>query len=332
MVHAHLIYNPIAGPFSNLGQLSSSHEFVSRAAKRLEESGWKVELLETQSGEDIKHLAKIAADDKVEVVLVAGGDGTVGQALAGLYGSDTILGVLPSGTKNVWAREIGLQSLDFLHLLALEETADKLVRAPIYQVDVGLMNNKPFLLWSGMGFDAEIVHRMETNRTQSFSRQFTEMIYGVNAVQLLQDWKGIDLEISTDQGEKLGGRYLIGMATNIRSYAGGYAKLSSSAMIDDGVMDFWLVDETESVAQVFSHFFSLMSGKHQESEGFTQIPFKRLEIRSKHPIHCQNDGEPVGVFTEIIIEVKPRSQKVLIPDSSSVPLFSQNPVGHLPIQ
>ena len=95
-----LIFNPMAGRFP-------SQPLVERAARILNANGWEIELLKTQGGDQITKQAKRAARDQMDAVFIAGGDGSVHKAIAGLMGSETSLGVLPSGTANVWAQELG---------------------------------------------------------------------------------------------------------------------------------------------------------------------------------------------------------------------------------
>ena len=98
MPKAHLIYNP------NAGRLSAP-PLISQAVRVLERHGWTLQVIETQSGSHTTELARQAVKSDQDAIVVAGGDGSLENTIAGLMGSRTALGVLPVGTANVWARE-----------------------------------------------------------------------------------------------------------------------------------------------------------------------------------------------------------------------------------
>src|SRR5512141_248679 len=116
MRKALLLYNPAAGRIP-------IRPFIGGIMRPLRMAGWKVEVVETISGRDSTRLAHQAALEKFDGVFAIGGDGTVGQVASGLINSNTALAVLPGGTMNVWARELGLYTFDLLHLGALRQNA-----------------------------------------------------------------------------------------------------------------------------------------------------------------------------------------------------------------
>ncbi|HMB23601.1 MAG TPA: acylglycerol kinase family protein, partial [Anaerolineales bacterium] len=91
MRSAVIIYNPTAGRFS-------TKPFIKSVVKELESAGWQADAAETHSGEHIIELAKQAVAEKKDAVFAVGGDGTIGNVVNGIAGSDTALGVLPAGT------------------------------------------------------------------------------------------------------------------------------------------------------------------------------------------------------------------------------------------
>src|SRR5258706_7175299 len=103
MRSAIIVYNPAAGRFS-------VKPFIKSAVKELESEGWQVEAAETRSGAHTIELAKQAAAEKRDAVFAVGGDGTIGNVVNGLVGSETALGVLPAGTANLWGYEFGVDS------------------------------------------------------------------------------------------------------------------------------------------------------------------------------------------------------------------------------
>src|SRR5512134_4152068 len=154
MRSAIIIFNPAAGRYS-------VRPFIKSVVKELESAGWQVDAAETLSGEHIIELAKQAAVEKKDAVFAVGGDGTIGNVVNGLIGSETALGVLPAGTANVWSIELGLSPFSWTRTWVLRKNASILAKAPCYAVDVGLCNEFFFMMWAGIGLDAMAIHALE---------------------------------------------------------------------------------------------------------------------------------------------------------------------------
>ncbi|MCJ7716066.1 MAG: diacylglycerol kinase family lipid kinase [Anaerolineales bacterium] len=308
-----LIYNPMAGRFPSL-------PLVERAAKTLESNGWKIEIKQTEGGDQITKLAKKAASSGLDAIFVAGGDGSIHSAAAGLLGSETALAVLPAGTANVWAQELGLPTLSWTNWGALETSVQKILTGSVRTMDVGVCQGIPFLLWAGIGFDAFIVHHLEPR--SRWQKQLATPHYAANVAWYARNWSGMDLNIWAD-GTKVSGIYVLALVTNIHLYAGGLAEISPKARIDDGCMDLWLF-AGDTLLETLQHLFDLASGKHFSSEKTNFIPCKEVIIKSKTDLYLQLDGEPIPPSKKISIDIRPRSLRVLVPQDVPRPLFSQS--------
>ena len=313
MRKAYLVFNPHAGRFP-------SRLLTERAAEVLASYHWDIRLAQTSGGIEVTQLARQAADENMDAFFIAGGDGSVNLAVAGLMGSETALGVLPAGTTNVWAKEIGLPGLTYTRWKALEESAHHLAKGAFHQVDLGMCNQKPFLLWSGIGLDGFIVHRLEPRRR--WEKHFSVVSYGARAVRHAGFWSGMELEAIADD-EQISGRYLMAVVSNIHLYAGGMAEISPYALLDDGVMDLWLF-EGETVWETIQHAWNLFSGQHLETSQARCIPFRKLQLCSDRPMYVQLDGEPADEDPVVNIEVLPQALKILAPEKAPRALFMEN--------
>jgi YegS/Rv2252/BmrU family lipid kinase len=309
-----LVYNPVAGRYP-------SRMLTERAAKVLEGYGWQVDIETTRDGSQIPLLAQQAVQDKKDMLIIVGGDGSINKALPSLVGTDTALGVLPAGTSNVWAQELGLPGLSWTRWKALEESAHRLAKGDVRRVDIGKCNEKYFLLWSGIGIDAFIVHRIEPRK--QWEKNFTLVRYGASVVWSASQWQGVDIRVFAD-GMQVEGRYMLVEVSNIRLYAGGLAKLSPQANLDDGLMELWLFDG-ESVNDVLQQAWSLWSGRHVESDRVKFVQFNQIVIESDTPIYLQMDGEPEVGGQQVAISVLPRQLKVMVPDRAPSSLFLSQP-------
>ncbi len=310
MPSAYLVYNPIAGRYP-------SWILTERAANLLRMEGWDIQLERTQSAEHLAELARQAVAETVDAFFIVGGDGSLNHALPALINTNTALGVLPAGTANVWAQELGLPGLTWTRITALEESARLLAHPQFLKIDIGLCDQRPFLLWAGIGLDAFIVHRIEPR--QRWEKHFAVMHYTASAIWNASFWHGIDLEVEVD-GEVFGDRYLLAVINNIHLYAGGYAHLSPNALLDDGLMDLWLF-KGDTLGDIAQRVFELLSGNHKKSEQVTLVPFRSLVLKCKSKLFIQIDGEPIDVIEPLHIRVCPQALKVLVPKHTPHQLF-----------
>jgi len=303
MRNAVIIYNPAAGRFS-------VKPFIHSAVKELESAGWKVDAVATQSGAHTIELARQAAAEKRDAVFAAGGDGTIGNVVNGLIGSETALGVLPAGTANVWSIELGLSPFAWTRPWVLRKNASLLANAPMHSIDVGMCNEFSFVMWAGIGLDALTIHSLEPRiRLEKF---FTMPRYAAKTIWKAAQWNGIHLRLWAD-GEEVEGQYILAVATNIRHYLGGLSKLSPDAYIDDGSFDMWLFSGSH-LGDALRHAYDMWRGNHFTSDMARRITFnKTLRIEAESPYWIQTDGEPRGSTQKTEIKVQTRMLRMLMP-------------------
>jgi diacylglycerol kinase (ATP) len=314
MLRAYLVYNPAAGRYP-------SWILIERAANVLRRRGWQVKIEKPKDKAELSEFAFRAAEDQVDVFFVVGGDGSINCSLNGLIGSNTALGVLPAGTANVWAQELGLPGLTWTRLMALEESARRLADAEVREMDIGLCNHKPFLLWAGVGLDAFVVHHIEPRRR--WEKNFAMVQYATSAVWSASKWQGMNLRVEI-QDKKVTGHFLLAVVSNIHLYAGGLAELSPNARLDDGIMELWLF-EGKTLGDTVQRAWDLFAGRHMESGQVQKYEISHIQISSESPMYLQMDGEPIRENGECLFEVKERSLKVLVPENVPRTLFKNTP-------
>jgi len=302
MRNALIIYNPAAGRFS-------VKPFIKPVAKQLESAGWRVDAVATRSGAHTIELAKQAAAENKEAVFAVGGDGTIGNVVNGLIGSETALGVLPAGTANVWSIELGLRPFTWFRPWVLQRNASWLANAPIHSIDVGMCNEFSFMMWAGIGLDALAIHSIEPRiRLEKF---FNMPEYAAKTIWQAAQWNGVHLRLWAD-GQEVEGRFIVAVATNIRHYLGGLSKLSPDAYIDDGLLDMWLFSGSH-LSDALRHAYDMWRGRHVTSDMARRITFKNLRIEADSPYWIQTDGEPRGSTQTTEIKVQTRTLRMLMP-------------------
>jgi YegS/Rv2252/BmrU family lipid kinase len=302
MRSAVIIYNPAAGRFS-------VRPFIKSVVKTLESAGWSAEAAETKSGPHTVELAKQAAREKKEAVFAVGGDGTIGNVVNGLIGTQTALGVLPAGTANVWSIELGLRPFTMANFWDLKKNARTLANAPCHAIDVGTCNDTSFVMWAGIGLDAMTIHALEPRfRLEKF---FAFPEFTAQTLMQAAQYRGVKLRLWAD-GHEVEGQYIVAVATNIRHYLGGLSKLSPDACLDDGLLDIWLFSG-KHLGDALRHAYDMMTGKHITSDAARKISFHSLRIEAESPFLIQTDGEPRGSARKAEINIKTGALKLLVP-------------------
>src|SRR5256714_8813046 len=150
----HLFAVIIANPTSGSGVFAHHTHRLHETLSFLRSHGWRAELCYTQKPGDAQRLAHNAVEQKADLVIAAGGDGTINEIIQALAGSETALGVLPGGTVNVWARELGIPLDDI-------GARKVLVHGQTRRIDLGCVNGRYFLLMVGIGFDGAVTQAVE---------------------------------------------------------------------------------------------------------------------------------------------------------------------------
>jgi diacylglycerol kinase (ATP) len=196
-----VLHNPNAG--------AAARRYYHKILALLADRGASVECVETsRHGEGMSVAAAAAASLRYDAVVAAGGDGTVHDAAAGLAGSPIPLGIIPTGTANVFAREVGV-------LRPPERVASALIGGEVREVPLGEVNGRPFLFVVGVGFDAEAVRRFEKRGT----RKLGQAGFAGPVMQALFSQDNRPLKVTTDHGE---GEAAWVIVTRARRYAGGF--------------------------------------------------------------------------------------------------------------
>lgn len=302
-----LIHNPSAGTRTDYSQVIAARD-VLRA------EGWEAESEETSSGGEATKIARQAAQAGYDALFAVGGDGTLNEVMNGILGSGTALGVLPYGTANVWAKEMGLPLND------LAAAARAQAKATRCWVDAGeafgeSFGSRAFLLWCGVGFDASITAEIEPQR--ALKRRLGALMFWVVGVRTAFTFRGQRAQFEVD-GKRGRTRLLLALASNAQLY-GGLVRVSPGAKVDDGLLDLALFRGT-GAWQTGWHLLRVFLGWHLNAVDVNHYRAREISIRASNlPVHV--DAEPIGV-TPVRIAVRPSAIRVLVPSTANRSLFS----------
>ena len=311
-----LIYNPTAGPWK-----------MTRALKRLAASlnhgRWSVEMVETNQPGDAMTYAQQAARSHHDVVLVAGGDGTINEVVNGVHNSSTILGIVPMGTGNILAHQLRMPMLSLTTPYAFKETVTALQQSRVQRVDAGVLGERYFICWAGIGLDAEVTAQMEPR--SRYAKHLHALPYIIAAFTVASEFKGMRTEIDIE-GSRIRSRTLMVLASNIQLYA-SFFSVARHAQMDDGLLDIF-VFKGLGLGYALEHVVKLYQGRHFSDPRIIHAlaPAMHVETSPETAVHL--DGDPYG-HTPANISLAPGAVRLLVPPQAPDDLFSHPPVRKL---
>lgn len=283
-----LIFNPTAR--SQKG--ARTRQFLMQHANRFA-------LYATNTGEEATELAKRFARDGEPVVIAAGGDGTLNAVVSGLAGSRTAIGVMPAGTMNVFARELGIpaKSLD----KALEVIDQGLIR----EIDLFSANNAPFVQMAGVGFDAMVIEETKWETKKLLG----PLAYLLAAVKVLGEKPPL-MEVITNDGRREQG---VAVLCGNGSLYGGQFKLFRNASNLDSMLDV-IVFKESGYRLVIDALHGIAQGGIDLSESTSYFQTEELTVKSDRPVPVEIDGELLGRFNEVRFRETATRLRVLAPE------------------
>lgn len=305
----HLIYNPVAGQ-------RDVESDLHKALSYLESQGWEVAVRQTLGAGDATTYAREAVAHHCDMVVAVGGDGTLGEVATGLVNSDCALGVLPVGTGNVWAHMVGLPVWSPMNRSALLDAARTLVEGETRRIDLGRVGERYFVLWSGIGFDAQVARNIEPHR--DMRRSFGNWAYLVTAVAQSLVLRGTRMTVIVD-GMAVRQRAILIVVSNAQLYGHSW-HLAPQAQLDDGLLEVYVFKGNTTI-DLFRHLALLVMRKHQHHPKIGTYRGRRVEIRTEKRLPLHMDGDPTG-FTPVTIEIVPQALNVIVPSWSSGSLFA----------
>ncbi|ADZ71806.1 diacylglycerol/lipid kinase family protein [Polymorphum gilvum] len=284
-----IVANPTSGGYRP--------RFLDAVRAHLAAGGCEVEVrLTTRAGE----IGEICADPRlaVGILAVAGGDGSVNEAITGFQSNPMPpdLAVIPFGTANVLAHELGLPT-------SAEGLARMMLRRKTAPLHYGLANGRPFVLMASAGFDAEVVHAVPL----ALKRRLGKLAYVITALRLAFTRKGRDLEATAD-GERIVCR--LAVATNGRCYGGPFTVCPDASVSRPGLH--LLALEKDGPLSALRFGLALLLGRVHKARGVRLRPFAHLRIASTHAVPAQVDGDPFG-RTPVEITAAPDALSILVP-------------------
>lgn len=240
-----------------------------------------------------------AVSGRFDAIVAAGGDGTIRHVASALLGSDTPLGIIPVGTGNVLAHEIGLAPTPAAILAMLRGGA-------VANVVCAHANGQPFLLWVGAGFDARVVGSLD----QRLKSRIGKVAYAGPLLGALV--RPIDRLTLTVDGHRHEASWVI--VANARHYGGRFVLAPRARLTERGLeaILFKARNRSELLGQLMSLVLGRLHARAEHGGDVQMLPCSRVTIAAHHPVPTQIDGDMLGQ-TPLEVEAGGAEIQLLVP-------------------
>jgi YegS/Rv2252/BmrU family lipid kinase len=250
----------------------------------------------THSLEHSRELAR-AARAAGEVAAALGGDGLLGAVAGELRGTDGVLGVLPGGRGNDFARKLGIGPD---HERACDVLADGREQA----IDVAVAGDRTYLGILSAGFDSDVQDIANATKVP-----LGELIYVYATLRALGGWRDARWDVSIDGQEQSFDGYSVAVANS--GVFGGGMYLVPGASLDDGLLDVVLTRAAPKRSYL-AGLPKVFKGTHVDNPSLTFLKAREVSFRADRPFAAYADGDPIADLP-VTIKVVPRALKVLVP-------------------
>ena len=310
-MNTRLIINPTSGP-------ADKPDLLTEIVDALKNQGLEAELCTTTPDEDGEGLAAEAAKAGAELVIVAGGDGTIEAVARGLMHTQTVLGIIPLGTRNNIAASLDIPS-------DLSQAIQTIIEGERGRFDMGKANNHYFVEVVGVGLEAtlfpcgdEVKEGIKKNYWAAFKSVFS-------GIQTFLQFKQHRLVLRFDDKRMHRLRTLQVNICNSPRYGVQFA-LAPDAKMNDGKLDVVYIDNPSKWDHL-RHFFKAMRGERLPHERLNMHRAAKIEIRSRPPLEVHADGQYLGV-TPITVEVIPEALWICVPTPELLAKFADESNSH----
>lgn len=284
-----IVVNPVSGT-------NSARKRAKRVVKALEEHFCIKALYTEYAGHGIELTQQLIAKG-TDVLIAVGGDGTVNEIASALTGSRTALFIVPTGSGNGLARDLGMYGL------SIKQIIERIEQNNVHLIDSGMADKKAFFCTCGTGFDAYIGHLFAQTKVRGF------LTYIKLSLHAFKNYTPLTYQLKTNQGEYTRQAFVINIANN--KQFGNNAYIAPLANMQDGLFTVTIIKPFKWYHvpyMAYSLFFKRMH-KNKFVETFDCGDCK-LTIPENGYLHV--DGEPIATQSNpVLIQIRPASIYVL---------------------
>lgn len=300
---ARLIYNPSSGR-------EEMKKRLPEILYRLERGGLETSTHATIGEGDATLAAADAVERGFELIIAAGGDGTLNEVVNGMAEKShrPPLGILPLGTTNDFARALNIPK-------NLEQACDLIVRQHTQDIDVGKINNRYFINILGGGSMTELTYEVPSK----LKTMIGQLAYYMKGIEKLPRLRPIELFIKSDELE-LHEEVMLFLISNSNSVA-GFERLSPDASMNDGLFDVLILKRC-NLAEFIRVVSLALRGEHLNDPNLFYFQTRQIEVSSPDYVQINLDGEFGGTLPVVVTNLK--SHLDIIVDESGQSTYKKN--------
>jgi diacylglycerol kinase family enzyme len=274
---------------------------------------YDVQAVDTQAKGHAIELCREAAHEGYDVVVAFGGDGTVNEAANGLVGSPTPLTCLPGGATNVYCRMLGIPNdvVDATeHLLRLADNWEE------KRVDLGRLGDRRFTFSAGMGLDASVVERVDSN--PRLKSRFGPWYFAHSAVRTFLARYVVRpprMDVEVDGQTVRGVSVFVQNGTAYTYFQTTPIQIATGSSLDSGTLSGAVLTRASPIDVPTVAFRAVSQraevGKHRRVEPFSGVSEVRIRSVDGRPVPVHVDGDHISDEVEVTFAVEPKALRII---------------------
>jgi YegS/Rv2252/BmrU family lipid kinase len=282
----------LINPKSGTGKQNKA---INALNKTIDFQLFETEIIYSQFKGHMSVLAKNAAENNYDAVVVVGGDGSINEAAQGLIGTKTALGIIPIGSGNGLARHLKIP-------LQIKSAIEKINAFKTEQIDTARINNHQFVSLAGIGFDAHIAKQFDISGKRGLWN------YTKISVREFFRFSSQKYYLSIDEKDYEEEAFMVVFA-NANQFGNNFV-ISPQGKINDGLLDVCIVRKPK-IYQVPDLFLKLFLKRIHHADLIKIVRAKNINVRLKHSNLINLDGESVVIDGDLTLAINPLSLHII---------------------
>lgn len=276
--------------------------FCEEAIAAFAEAGHELQCRVVSGKQVLEVMEAVSADPEVDAMIAAGGDGTISSAAAIAHRSGKVLGILPAGTMNLFARALGVPADIRRALIAV-------ANGSVGEVDLASANGRPFVHQFGVGIHARLV-RIRNNMV--YRSKFGKMLASLRAIGAAAvNPPKFEVEFEDENGRQK--RIVSGIAVSNNPLDDGPVPVAQR--LDTGRLGVYFAG-TVTTSELISLVFDVLLGRWRANPQVTELESDRIVLhfpKRKREVYAVIDGELIELERDVELNVMPKALSVILP-------------------
>jgi diacylglycerol kinase (ATP) len=278
MKKARIIYNPTSGR-----ELFKKH--LPEVLQKFEQAGYETSCHATTCEGDAIQAARVAAERGFDLIVAAGGDGTINEVVNGIAVLEdrSKIAVIPVGTTNDFARAIGIP------LNNVPQAVEVILNGESKKIDIGHVNDQYFINIAGGGRLTELTYEVPSK----LKTMVGQLAYYLKGVEMLPSLRPAEVEIEYD-GKLFQGEIML-FLVSLTNSVGGFERLAPDSKLNDGMFDL-LILKKANLAEFIRVATLAIRGDHINDDHIIYTKANRVKVTNKDKMQLNLDGEYGGLL------------------------------------